>query len=121
MSRRICPPYGSIPTIFTDHWRPSNCLPYGILRFRNEDLLSSQIINNAEKFSVSIDAKNFAPNEITVNTEGNELKIGALHVDNKGTKQFERRYVIPDNVMMECSETKISPDGVLIVTLFKKH
>ncbi|KAL4002769.1 Hsp20/alpha crystallin family protein [Acanthocheilonema viteae] len=124
MSRRTFSPCGTVPTTFTDHWRLSNCLPYGILRFRNEDLLSSQvgeIIDDPEKFSVSIDARNFTPDEITVNTEGNELKIGAVHIDNNGKKQFERRYVIPDNVVTECSETRISPDGILTITLFKKR
>uniref|UniRef100_A0A0R3RG39 SHSP domain-containing protein n=1 Tax=Elaeophora elaphi TaxID=1147741 RepID=A0A0R3RG39_9BILA len=124
MSRRVSSSCGAIPTIFTDHRRPSNYLPYGILRFRNEDLLSSQvgeIIDDDEKFCVSIDARNFAPNEITVDAKGNELIIGAVHVDSTGRKQFERRYAIPDNVVTECSETRITPDGVLTITLFKKH
>ncbi|VDM20480.1 unnamed protein product [Wuchereria bancrofti] len=144
MSQRVSSSCDTVPTIFTDRWHSSNYLPCGILRFKNEDLLSSQvgeIIDDAEKFSVSIDARNFAPNEITVylhkillmknliflsakrkvNTEGNELKIGAIHVDSKGKKQFERRYMIPDNVVMECNETRISPDGILTITLFKKH
>uniref|UniRef100_A0A1I7V925 SHSP domain-containing protein n=1 Tax=Loa loa TaxID=7209 RepID=A0A1I7V925_LOALO len=87
MSRRLFSPCHIMPSIFTDHWRSSNYLPCGILRFRDEDLLSSQvgeIIDNAEKFSVSIDARNFAPNEIMVNAKGNELKISAIHVDNNG-------------------------------------
>ncbi|KAK6102196.1 Hsp20/alpha crystallin family protein [Brugia pahangi] len=124
MSRRVSSSCSTMPTIFTDRWLSSNYLPCGILRFKNEEFLSSQvgeIIDDAEKFSVSIDARNFAPNEITVNTEGKELKIGAIHVDSKGKKQFERRYMIPDNIMMECSETRISPDGILTITLFKKH
>uniref|UniRef100_A0A8R1Y3A1 SHSP domain-containing protein n=1 Tax=Onchocerca volvulus TaxID=6282 RepID=A0A8R1Y3A1_ONCVO len=124
MSRRVSFLCDAVPTAFTNHWRPSNYLPYGILRLRNEDLLSSQvgeIIDDTEKFSVSIDARNFAPNEITVNTEGNELKIGAMHIDNNGRKQFERRYVIPNDVMTECIETKINSHGILTITLFKKH
>ncbi|VDK79559.1 unnamed protein product [Litomosoides sigmodontis] len=69
MSRRASSPFAPTPTIFTDRWRSLNCLPYGILRFRNENFVSNQvgeIIDDAEKFSVSIEAKNFAPNEITV-------------------------------------------------------
>nr|CDP95298.1 Bm9730 [Brugia malayi] len=101
MSRRVSSSCSTMPTIFTDRWLSSNYLPCGILRFKNEEFLSSQVGE--------------------VNTEGNELKIGAIHVDSKGKKQFERRYVIPDNIMMECSETRISPDGILTITLFKKH
>ncbi|KAM3723212.1 Heat shock protein [Dirofilaria immitis] len=124
MSRRVSFSYDPVPTVFTDRWRPLYYLPCGILRFRNEDLLSSQvgeIIDNAEKFSVSIDARNFAPNEIIVNAEGNELKICAVHIDNNSRKQFERRYMIPDDVITECIETRINPDGILTIILFKKH
>lgn len=43
MSRKVSSPYGTTPTIVTDHRRPLNYLPYGIIRFRNEELLSSQV------------------------------------------------------------------------------
>ncbi|VDK42424.1 unnamed protein product, partial [Gongylonema pulchrum] len=83
------------------------------------------VIDDAEKFSVSIDARNFAPDEITVSIEGKELKIGAVHIgdpkDGRVTKQFERRYIIPNDVVTDRNETSVSPDGILTVTLPKKR
>uniref|UniRef100_A0A915Q6T7 Uncharacterized protein n=1 Tax=Setaria digitata TaxID=48799 RepID=A0A915Q6T7_9BILA len=68
MSRQVRSSRDAVLPIFTDRSHPPYGLPCGLLRLRNEAFLSSQvgeIIDDAEKFSVSIDTQNFAPNEIT--------------------------------------------------------
>ncbi|VDN02117.1 unnamed protein product [Thelazia callipaeda] len=66
MYRRDSKLVNSIPSIFTDYWRPSHGLHGEILRFGNDDLLGSQ-----------------------VKVETDELKIEGLHADKNGKVYFD--------------------------------
>lgn len=75
-----------------------------------------------DKFTASIDVQQFAPNEITVRTTGdNTIEVEGKHEerpDEHGyiSRHFVRRYVLPKGHDVNQAVSSLSSDGVLTIT-----
>lgn len=82
---------------------------------------SSQIQHDKDKFQVIIDVQQFAPNEITVKTVDNSIIVEGKHEEKKDehgyiSRQFTRRYVLPEGHDIGNVQSTLSSDGVLTIT-----
>lgn len=71
-------------------------------------------------FQVCMDVEEFAPNEISVKTVNNDIVVEAKHEerqDNHGyvSRQFTRRYTLPEGYNIKDVVSKLSSDGVLTI------
>lgn len=71
-------------------------------------------------FQVSLDCQHFAPNEINVKTVDNSIIVEAKHEehpDDHGyiSRQFTRRYNLPEGFNVKDVTSAISSDGVLTI------
>ncbi|XP_066998532.2 alpha-crystallin A chain [Anabrus simplex] len=78
-----------------------------------------------DKFKVNVDVQHFKPEEITVKVKGNTVTVEGKHEerpDEHGyiSRQFERRYTLPDEIDPDGVATKLSSDGVLTIEGPKK-
>lgn len=75
-----------------------------------------------DKFSVNVDVQQFAPNEITVRTTGdNTIEVEGKHEerpDEHGyiSRHFVRKYVLPKGHDVNQAVSSLSSDGVLTIT-----
>ena len=81
----------------------------------------SKIQEDKDKFQVIIDVQQFAPNEITVKTVDKAIIIEGKHEEKKDehgfvSRQFTRRYVLPEGHDINNVQSSLSSDGVLTVT-----
>lgn len=108
----------STPIAFRNQRRPA-------IEFEIEQNDSS-IVQDKEKFQVKLNVKNFAPQEITVKTlDGNCVQIEGKHEqheDDKGyiSRQFIRKFVLPEGHDLKDVVSSLSSDGTLTVTAPKK-
>ncbi|KAJ8705297.1 hypothetical protein PYW07_011124 [Mythimna separata] len=82
--------------------------------------IGSTIVSNKEKFQVNLDVQHFAPEEISVKTSDGFVIIEGKHEEKKDehgfiSRQFTRRYILPENCDPATVESKLSSDGVLTV------
>ncbi|KAK9879613.1 hypothetical protein WA026_006677 [Henosepilachna vigintioctopunctata] len=100
--------------------------PVGYIRpWRTEisqrDVGSTLSVDN-DKFQANLDVQQFKPEEITVKLTGNNtITIEGKHEEKEDehghiSRQFVRRYVLPKNCDLGKIESKLSSDGVLIIT-----
>lgn len=90
--------------------------------FRNfeNNVAENKPVVGKDGFQVSLDVQHFQPNEINVRTENNQVVVDAKHEekrDNHGyiSRQFTRRYVLPEGFKSEDVTSTLSSDGVLTV------
>lgn len=87
---------------------------------------SSTVCTTQDKFAVQLDARNFAPEELSVKTVDNCLVIHGKHEersDDRGcyvSREFTRRYVLPEDVDPESVKSHLTPSGVLAVEAPRK-
>ncbi|GIY92840.1 protein lethal(2)essential for life [Caerostris extrusa] len=99
-----------------------------------EDLLPSNIIpslkrvpiDDANSFKIMLNVKHFKPNEIEVKTVDNFVVIHGKHdekADHHGliTREFTRRYKLPDDVCPEQVSSMLTPNGVLVIKAPRKR
>ena len=82
--------------------------------------LGSTIVSNKDKFQVNLDVQHFAPEEISVKTAEGYVIIEGKHEEKKDehgfvTRQFTRRYILPENCDPATVESRLSSDGVLTI------
>ncbi|KFM81414.1 Protein lethal(2)essential for life, partial [Stegodyphus mimosarum] len=87
---------------------------------------TSEVKADPEKFQVRLDVGHFAPEEITVKTVDDQVVVTASHeekVDEHGliSRQFTRRYVLPEGVEPEKVTSTLSADGILVVEAPRKR
>ncbi|CAG5037777.1 unnamed protein product [Parnassius apollo] len=87
--------------------------------------LESSLKTNKDKWQVNIDVHHFAPDEISVKTSDGFIVVEGKHdekSDEHGfiSRQFVRRFKIPDDVNPEAIESRLSSDGVLTVLALMK-
>ncbi|CAG9839457.1 unnamed protein product [Diabrotica balteata] len=85
----------------------------------------STITHDHDKFQVILDVQQFAPNEITVKTNGNSILVEGKHEEKQDEhgyimRHFVRRYVLPQTHDAENVVSSLSSDGVLTVSAPKK-
>ncbi|KAH7970604.1 hypothetical protein HPB49_016665 [Dermacentor silvarum] len=87
---------------------------------------ASTVCTNPDKFAVQLDARNFAPEELTVKTIDNCLVIHGKHEeksDDRGcyvSREFTRRYVLPEDVDPQTIKSHLTPSGVLAIEAPRK-
>jgi HSP20 family molecular chaperone IbpA len=101
-------------------------VPFGLSRpFRDLEKMQGELADavptiGKEGFQVSLNVKQFTPNEITVKTSDNSILIEGKHEerpDENGyvSRQFMRRYPLPPNYEAEKVTSELSSDGVLTI------
>lgn len=87
--------------------------------------VGSSIKADADKFQISLDVQHFAPEEISVKTADGFIVVEGKHEEKKDehgfvSRQFVRRYALPEGTLPETVESKLSSDGVLTITAPRK-
>ncbi|KAI5639985.1 hsp20/alpha crystallin family domain-containing protein [Phthorimaea operculella] len=83
--------------------------------------VGSTIKTDKDKFQVNLDVQHFSPEEICVKTTDGYVVIEGKHEERKDehgfvSRQFKRRYALPEDCNPETVESRLSSDGVLTVT-----
>nr|QDZ38463.1 small heat shock protein 19.4 [Lasioderma serricorne] len=82
----------------------------------------AEISFDKDKFRVNVDVQQFAPNEITVRTAGdNSILVEGKHEEKQDehgyiSRQFVRRYTLPKGHDISQVQSSLSSDGVLTIT-----
>lgn len=83
---------------------------------------SAQVNCDHSGFTVQVDVTNFNPEDLMVKVTGDFLEVQGKHekkkTDGPGmvTRQFNRRYRIPEGVDTLALESAVSPDGILLIS-----
>lgn len=97
-------------------------------RFRPVFAEMTRELNNMQRatkmsengFEAYVDVQHFLPNEITVTTENNSIIVHAKHEEKNDehgfvSREFTRRYDLPQGINGEDIASNISSDGVLSI------
>ncbi|KAG7308422.1 hypothetical protein JYU34_005622 [Plutella xylostella] len=81
----------------------------------------SSITADDEKFQVNVDVQHFAPEEVQVKVKDREVMIEGRHEEKRDdhgyiSRQFIRRYTLPEGCLPDTVVSRLSSDGVLTVT-----
>ncbi|XP_049881925.1 protein lethal(2)essential for life-like [Pectinophora gossypiella] len=87
--------------------------------------LGSSIKVDADKYQINLDVQHFAPEEISVKTADGFIVVEGKHEEKKDehgyiSRQFVRRYALPEGTTPDAVESKLSSDGVLTITAPRK-
>ncbi|XP_049881927.1 protein lethal(2)essential for life-like [Pectinophora gossypiella] len=87
--------------------------------------LGSSIKSDKDKFQVNLDVQHFAPDEICVKTVDGFIVVEGKHEEKKDShgyisRQFTRRYSLPEECPPENVESRLSSDGVLSIIATRK-
>ncbi|XP_050357200.1 protein lethal(2)essential for life-like [Nymphalis io] len=87
--------------------------------------IGSNIKSDSDKIQINLDVQHFAPEEISVKTVDGFIVVEGKHEEKKDqhgyvSRQFVRRYALPEGTLPETVESKLSSDGVLTITAPKK-
>ncbi|KAK7872934.1 hypothetical protein R5R35_004253 [Gryllus longicercus] len=85
----------------------------------------SNIQNNQDVFKVNLDVQQFKPEEVNVKVVDNYIIVEGKHEEREDehgyiSRQFQRRYRIPEDVNVDALVSKLSSDGVLSIEAPKK-
>ncbi|XP_041984207.1 protein lethal(2)essential for life-like [Aricia agestis] len=83
--------------------------------------VGSSIKADKDKFQVNLDVQHFAPEEISVKTADGYIVVEGKHEEKQDehgyiSRQFVRRYALPDGCNVDAVESRLSSDGVLTIT-----
>lgn len=79
-----------------------------------------------DKFQVTLDVSQFAPEEITVKVVDQKVVIEAKHEEKRDehgwvSRQFVRKYIVPSQCDINQVESHLSSDGILSITAPRKE
>ncbi|XP_043257085.1 protein lethal(2)essential for life-like [Colletes gigas] len=82
---------------------------------------STTIERDQNKYQVIVDVQQFAPEEITVRTDDKFITIEGKHEEKKDqhgyvSRQFVRRYMLPQGYDIGHVRPRLSSDGILTIT-----
>lgn len=85
----------------------------------------SSIKSEKDQFQISLDVQHFAPDDLTVKTADGYIVIEGKHEEKEDehgyiSRQFSRRYALPEGVNPESVTSQLSADGVLTVKAPRK-
>ncbi|CAK1591417.1 unnamed protein product [Parnassius mnemosyne] len=108
------------PWMIRDYFRP-----WRYLESLTRDL-GSTIKMEKDKFQINLDVQHFAPEEITVKTADDYVVVEAKHEEKKDehgyvSRQFTRKYALPEGAVSENVVSELSSDGILTITAPRKH
>ncbi|XP_039761066.1 protein lethal(2)essential for life-like [Pararge aegeria] len=89
--------------------------------WRNE----STIKKEKDKYRISLQAKDFSPQQITVKTVDGFIIVEGKHEEKRDedgyiSRHFVRRYALPEGCPPESVESSLSSDGILTITAPRK-
>lgn len=95
--------------------------PWMDLLRRRDDASSTGIVPDRDNFRVAVDVRHFEPDEITVKVVDRCVVIEARHEEKRDghgsvSRQFVRRYQLPERADVDRVSSALSSDGVLTVT-----
>ncbi|CAL8248728.1 unnamed protein product [Lota lota] len=82
---------------------------------------STQVNCDPSGFTVNVDVKLFSPEDLQVKVSGDFVEVQGKHEEKKKdgsgtmTRQFSRRYRIPEGVDTMALESAVSPEGILVI------
>ena len=81
----------------------------------------SSVVSDKEKFQISVDVQHFAPEDISVKVVDGSVIVEGKHEEKRDehgyiSRQFVRRYTLPQGCLPDTVESRLSSDGVLTVT-----
>lgn len=108
------------PWMVRDYFRP-----WRYLESLTRDLGSS-IKTDKDKFTINLDVQHFAPDEISVKTADGYVVVEAKHEEKKDehgfvSRQFVRRYSLPEGAESDDVVSQLSSDGILTITAPRKE
>ncbi|XP_044732486.1 protein lethal(2)essential for life-like [Chrysoperla carnea] len=82
--------------------------------------LGSTVVADKNKYCVSLDVQQFAPNEITVKVIDDSIVVEGKHEEKRDehgfiSRQFTRRYVLPAGHDIDNVTSSLSSDGILTI------
>ncbi|XP_013194471.2 protein lethal(2)essential for life [Amyelois transitella] len=88
--------------------------------------LGSTIKTDKDKFQINLDVQHFSPDEISVKTSDGYVVIEAKHEEKQDehgfvSRQFVRKYALPEGAESENVVSELSSDGILTVTAPRKE
>ncbi|TSN03401.1 Gamma-secretase subunit PEN-2 [Bagarius yarrelli] len=80
-----------------------------------------EVVCDQNGFTVQLDVKHFSPEELMVKVTGNYVVVEGKHEQRKDgsglvSRQFNRRYRIPNEVDAMKLECAVSPEGMLVIS-----
>lgn len=86
----------------------------------------STVTPDKDKFSIQLDVNQFNPDEINVKVVDNHIVVEAKHEEKEDehgwiSRQFTRKYLVPQQCDIDKVESHLSSDGVLMITAPKKQ
>ncbi|XP_012270226.1 protein lethal(2)essential for life-like [Orussus abietinus] len=87
---------------------------------------ASTVDAQKDKFQVTLDVQQFSPEEVTVKVVDKNVVIEGKHEEKEDehgwiSRQFVRKYMIPEQCDVDKVESSLSSDGVLTVTAPRKE
>ena len=88
--------------------------------FKEENVI--KVKDDDKAFEITMDTSQYRPDELNVNVIGNNLSVEAKHTEqsedgrNFVSKQFARRYTLPNDCKAELVSSNLSADGVLVIS-----
>ncbi|XP_047984901.1 protein lethal(2)essential for life-like [Leguminivora glycinivorella] len=84
-------------------------------------LCDGSITSDNKKFQISVDVQHFKPEEISVKVIDKHVIVEGKHEENQDqhgyvSRQFVRRYALPEGCLPDTVQSNLSSDGVLTVT-----
>ncbi|KAG6441920.1 protein lethal(2)essential for life [Manduca sexta] len=81
----------------------------------------STIKADKDKFQINLDVQHFAPDDISVKVSDGFIIVEASHDEKRDehgwvSRNFTRRYALPEGCNVDVVQSKLSSDGVLTVT-----
>ncbi|GBM85943.1 Alpha-crystallin A chain [Araneus ventricosus] len=85
----------------------------------------SEVKNDSDQFKEMVNISHFKPEEIEVKTKDNSVIIHAKHEEKSDehgfvSREFTRRYVLPEGTEAENVKSSLSPNGILTIEAPKK-
>ncbi|KAL7303724.1 hypothetical protein TKK_0003857 [Trichogramma kaykai] len=103
------------------HRHVSRYHPFLHSLMRKEGRGHSTVSADKDQFKVTLDVQQFSPEEINVKVVDNHVIVDAKHEEKKDehgwiSRQFTRKYMIPNQCEVDQVESRLSSDGVLTIT-----
>ncbi|XDV31955.1 hypothetical protein PO909_002872 [Leuciscus waleckii] len=98
---------------------PYSWTPTELLIPVSEHTGAAQVTCDQNGFTVEVDVKHFSPEELLVEVVGDYVVVEGKHEQKKSgmvTRQFNRRYRIPNGVDIMALESAVSPEGMLVIS-----
>ncbi|KAJ2947991.1 hypothetical protein O0L34_g9783 [Tuta absoluta] len=111
-------PWDSVFRRWEDYLKPLDQLSHAMNQLALE---SGKVRSDDEKFQVNVDVQHFSPEEINVKVVDGHIMVEGKHEEKRDqhgyvSRQFVRKYALPQGCLPDAVESKLSSDGVLTVT-----